>query len=560
MKIKKLIVYFVFFLLLYPYAINAEICKQDDIKIEKVELTEIKGNAEETSESNNENNQINVNAKMNVIGDSITYKVTIKNTSNSDYIFDQTQITKDYINYDISYEDDSNIVKAGEEKIIYLRLNYQEKPQIENLSNGVFTSNNQVSFNLINESGSIIDEIINPETRNKTIISLLIITISIGTILIIKKKIKTPTIIIIISLILIPQIVKAVCTCTLDIHLNLEIDAKEATFLPGREVNIKMKELAGDDTSTNPTGYNFEDNNITSVKYSETEPIESERQEKNIVSTADSGYPIYMWYENNTIYWWSEDKTPSLNEDASVMFFEVTNLNDISGVQNFDSSTTKTFLYLFGYCNLTSIRDLSLWNVSKAYNFFGIFRKNSNLESLDGLENWDVSNAVNMNGLFADCTSLTDISSIANWDTSNVVNMSSIFVSCPFLSDINSVANWNLSNVLSTTGMFGYCNSLTDLTPLKNWNVSNVTDMTSMFKACYSLESLNGLENWDVAKVMSYKQMFAGNNNLHDVSYINNWNISKDADYTGMFTSVPVLPEFNKINGSWRNGTFTPNS
>ena len=223
MKRKGIII--LLLIIMIPFFCNAEVCKKEDIKIEKVELNELRGNAEESASASNNNNQINLNTKMNVIGDSISYKVVIKNTSNSDYVFDEIQIAKDYINYEISYEDESNIVKAGEEKIIYLKLNYQEKPQVENLTNGVFTSNNQVSFNLINESGSIIEEITNPETNNIIFIVIVILTISIGVVFIIKKRIKVPTIMIIISLILIPQIVKAVCTCTLDINLNLEIDA-----------------------------------------------------------------------------------------------------------------------------------------------------------------------------------------------------------------------------------------------------------------------------------------------------------------------------------------------
>ena len=125
---KKSILSFIFLIFVFPLVVSAEVFQKDDIVISKIELNKVRGNAEETSNPNNDNNKLNLNAKMNVIGDSLTYKVVIKNTSNSDYVFDKNQITKDYINYDISYEDDSDIVKAGEEKIIYLRLRYDSKP------------------------------------------------------------------------------------------------------------------------------------------------------------------------------------------------------------------------------------------------------------------------------------------------------------------------------------------------------------------------------------------------------------------------------------------------
>ena len=550
---KKYLLLIITCVFLFPILVLAEECKNDDIVVSKIELNEVGGNAEETSDPNSANNQINLNTKMNVIGDSLTYKVVIKNTSNSDYVFDKNQITKDYINYDISYEDNSNIVKSGEEKTIYLRLRYDSKPQVDNLSNGILQETNQVSFNLINEKG---DSLINPETGNKIFfIILIIILIIIPFFIKSNKKIAT---MVIISLILIPQIVKAVCTCSLDINLNLEIDAKEAVFLPGQEVNVKMKQLAGDDTSTATNAYSFQDQLITSIKCSETEPSDTNKEEKNIVSTAESPYPIYMWFDNGTIYWWSEDKTPSLNKDASLLFFEITNLNDISGVQHFDSSNAETFLYLFGDCNISSVRDLSLWNVNKVHNFIAVFRKNYSLESLDGIENWNVSNASNMTGLFADCTSLTDISSITKWDTSKVINMSSLFVSCPLLADLNGVANWNVSNVISMAGIFGYCTSLSNLTPLKSWDVSNVTNMSSIFKECLSLESLDGLEDWNVSNVSSFNYMFDGTTNLEETNYINNWDIQKEASFKDMFKKSLNHPNFSKVNGTWANGTFTP--
>ena len=549
MKIKRIIIYFLFLLFVFPCFVYAEVCQKDDIKIVTIENIEEKGNIEEISNPTNENNQVNLNTKMNVIGDSITYKVVLKNTSNSDYVFDKNQIEKDYINYEITYDDESNNIKAGEEKVIYLNLSYSNKPQTEQIK-----ETSQVSFNLINDKG---DSLINPETGNKSFYIYLIAIILLSIILLKNKK-NTLLSVIVITLLLIPTLVKASCTCTLDINLNLEIDAKEAMFLPGNEVNAKMKQLAGDDTSSVTNGYTFQNTSITAVKKSDIAPNEANKEEKNIVSTVDSPYPIYMWYENGTIYWWSEDITPSLNENAGMMFFEITNLNDISGVQTYDSTVATTLIYLFGNCDLSSLRDLSLWNVSQVHNFIAIFRNNNNLETLNGLENWDVSNATNMAGLFNSCTSLSDISSIANWDTSMVINMSSMFAFCESLTDINNIYKWDLSKVQSISSMFGSCTSLSNIKPLKEWKISNVTDMSKLFSECTSLEDLTGLENWDVSRVLDFRNAFYGNLNLQDASSINDWDISKDADFTKMFRGTPTHPEFSNVVGTWTNGTFTP--
>ena len=342
---KKSILTFILLILIFPLVVSAEVCQKDDIVINKIELNEVGGNAEEISNPNSANNQINLNTKMNVIGDSLTYKVVIKNTSNSDYVFDKNQITKDYINYDITYEDNSNIIKEGEEKTIYLKLKYDSKPQLEALSNGILQENNLVSFQLINEKG---DSLINPETGNKVFFILLLIFLII-TLFFIKNSKRITTIVIIISLFLIPQMVKAVCTCSLDINLNIEIDAKEAMFLPGKEFNAKMKELAGNDISSVQYPFTIIDTNITSIKKEETEPNESNKEEKNVVSITDSPYPIYIRYEDGTIFWWSEDETPSLNKDASMMFSSLSVLSDINSFSKFDVSNINSFEQLFYY-------------------------------------------------------------------------------------------------------------------------------------------------------------------------------------------------------------------
>ena len=116
-------------LLFMPFFVLAEdTCNQDDIKIESIVLDSSNGNIEETSNPNTDNNQVNLGLKMNVIDDSITYKIVITNTSNQDYTFDKNSLSTDYVNYAITYEDGSDIVKAGESKVIFLTVNYSNKP------------------------------------------------------------------------------------------------------------------------------------------------------------------------------------------------------------------------------------------------------------------------------------------------------------------------------------------------------------------------------------------------------------------------------------------------
>ena len=115
---KKLLLIFILFLC--PLVVLADECKKNDILIETIELSDTKGNIETKDEPTINNNQLNLGLKMNVIGDEVTYKVVIKNTSNNEYVFDKNQIEKEYINYEVIYSDESNTINPGEEKIIYL--------------------------------------------------------------------------------------------------------------------------------------------------------------------------------------------------------------------------------------------------------------------------------------------------------------------------------------------------------------------------------------------------------------------------------------------------------
>ena len=584
MKIKKALI--LLLVLFIPFFCYAEECNKNDIKIESIELSDIRGNAEELSSSNNNNNKINLNTKMNVIGDNITYKVLIKNTSSTDYTFDKNTLTKDYLSYDITYEDDSNIIKPDEEKVIYLRLSYDNKPEIENLVNGVLKGNEQISFDLTKET-----EFINPETGNKILLSLIYLLIPVITSFYLIKKKKT-TFMLLLVLMIIPHIVSASCTCvtSLDINLALEIDRKEAIFLPGAEVNIKMKELAGDDTSTATNGYYFKDQNITAIKKGEAEPIESNKEEKNVVSTPESLYPIYMWYEDNTIYWWSEDNTPALNEDASYMFIYMNSLADINSLEHIDSSNAKNMSCLLAQNrSLLTIESLKKWNTSNVTDI-GSLLYNDALTSLDGLEDWDVSKVTNMGGTFGNNTSLISLKGLENWNTKSVIKMNSIFSRDTSLKDVSAIRNWNVEKVENISTAFLNCYSV-EIIDLSNWNTkslklmsntfgmwtgsgsptsdgqlrqiilsdkfntSQVTNMYALFANNEKIEDYSFLQYINPQNATDVGQMLQNNKGLDSEEYIKNWNMESATDMHTMFYGDSALVKLDLSNWNTSNVT-----
>lgn len=225
---------------------------------------------------------------------------------------------------------------------------------------------------------------------------------------------------------------------TLDNKTNqqtIELIEPRAIFKVGQEVNAKMKQLAG---TTNATDEN-EDTNIKEIK--RAKEISNENKiESNIVSTPESTTPIYMWYDSETIYYYTKADKPSLNVNASYMF------RKLKAVENIELNTI------------------------------------------------DTKNTTNMQALFESCSSLRSID-VSNFDTSNVTNMYALFSGSMEnniimnLREIIGIENFNTSNVTTMNRMFYKCNSLTSL-DISEFDMTNVTDTVNMLYGSTSLTEL----------------------------------------------------------------------
>ncbi len=391
--------------------------------------------------------------------------------------------------------------------------------------------------------------------------------------------------------------------CTLSIDNNYTA-MNESVFIPGQDFNVKIKQLAGTDTSINGAG--TVDTNITAILKSDTEPSEANKSEEHIVSTSDSKYPIYAWYDNGTIYYYSDSENPpALNENSRLMFTYISNLTNISGLSEVNTSNVTSMYAMFAGTSskpmkLSDLTPLSNWDTSSVTSMYAMFTLNTSLTTLSGLENWDTSNVTNMSGMFQMNTSLTSLEGLENWDVSNVTNMSGMFMGQVSLkmkiSDLTPLSNWDTSNVTNMSGMFQHCTSLTTLSGLEKWNISNVTNMSSMFIGTkitsvkllenwnvsnvnnmagvfynnYYLTTLEGLENWDVSNVTNMSSMFNRNTSLTNADAIKDWDVrnvfvgvqngTNTNNFKNMFSNnIGIeIPQFSKRPGNWSNGTYTP--
>ena len=96
---------------------------------------------------------------------------------------------------------------------------------------------------------------------------------------------------------------------------NITTTKSEAIFLPGTDFNAKIKSLAGNSEAT----YLSDNNNI--VNFEKVNVLNIVPTLDNILSDSNSDFPIYGWFNNGVIYYYTEAENIYLNEDSSYMFY-----------------------------------------------------------------------------------------------------------------------------------------------------------------------------------------------------------------------------------------------
>ncbi len=331
--------------------------------------------------------------------------------------------------------------------------------------------------------------------------------------------------------------------CTIDVD-NTYTSLTQAVFIPGEKFNVRIKQLSGNDTDEQ--GADTINTNITAITRASSEPSASNKTSEHIVSTSDSQYPIYAWYDSGTIYWWSEIEHPALNEDSSYMFRNMSGLVTLNGFEKFDTSNAvNMFEFLAGNSSsdmiVTDLSPIANWDVSSVTDMGYFFNRQASLSNLIPLKNWNVSSVTNMEYMFQGNTSIVSLSGLENWDTSKVANMSFMFNLCDNLTSITAIENWNTSNVTNMSCMFQNTYSLISA-DLGKWDTSKVTDMSDMFGAgrrnrISNLTTLSGLENWDVSNVTNMYAMFTHQVSLEELN-LTGWDTSNVTNMRAMFSNT----------------------
>ena len=550
-----------------PVTAHAE---TNEISIQSVTLSSTEGNAEEINPATTDGKKISLDIKLYDPGDSVTYTVEIKNNTDSNFYIDDesAKTTTDYLEYVFDYGN-TRAIAAGQSRGIKLIVTYKNKVPADQLENDQRIELDSLSLDFFEEG-----EILVPDTIDITLVIYSVIVVVSAAVLykLFKaKKIFVCLILAICAVAIIPAKANAERECSIDVEARVTIDGKEAYFLPGMEANAKMKEIAGTDISTD--GYKTLDTNILAIKKSDTEPSPENKTTDHVVSTNESSYPIYMWFDNGDLYWWSEDQTPDLNEDARFMFRNMIGMLDISGVADFDSSNTTNMRGTFAgnianhmNMNISSLKPLSKWDTSSVVSLQGIFQGQDGLVSLEGLENWDVSNVETLYLAFSAMSNLTSLKALTVWNTAKVKDIAFAFGDDPLLTTLEGLENWDTSNVETMQGTFlasssaSFFGGLESLEAIKNWDTSKVTTMRGMLQKQAAITSLDALKKWDVSNVTNFANFCSNCISLSDARAANNWDMASVTIFDRMFNDTPALKEINLSNFDFSQVATTANA
>jgi len=150
-----------------------------------------------------------------------------------------------------------------------------------------------------------------------------------------------------------------------------------------------------------------------------------------VLSIEDSAYPVYGWYDNGTIYYYTEATIIYMNENSAGMF---------------------------GYLYNLVFLDVNKWNASNVTDMAGMFELCNGLTWLD-LSSWDTSRVTDMSAMFAVSEGLVELN-LGGWDTSSVTNMNSMFYYCTNLETIYASTWFVVNNVAQSEQMFSFNTSL----------------------------------------------------------------------------------------------------
>lgn len=221
------------------------------------------------------------------------------------------------------------------------------------------------------------------------------------------------------------------------------------------------------------------------------------------------------------------------------IFYGCSNLTNIEGLQNIDTSDVTNMYMAFSTCDNLEYLDVSGWDTSNVTNMSNLFGQCQKLRQIDGLNTWDTSNVTDMSSMFSWCFALENLD-LSSWNTSNVSKMTTIFINLKSCKTLN-ISGWDLSKVNGTI-------SFKSLDALEVFDLTNIkvreghSTFIDFLTDCVSLHTIHGLEDLDVSNETNMHNFFCGCKSLQRID-LSKWDTSNVTDMSGMFAYCDSLTE-----------------
>lgn len=292
----------------------------------------------------------------------------------------------------------------------------------------------------------------------------------------------------------------------------------EALLESGYIVNIRMKSVA--------SGTELDDRKLTAdikaIRMADTLPDGFVPSALNTISTSESPYPIYIYFDNENdtgiMYVYTEGETVYMNPDSSMLFAYNTALTDLSGIAGWNTSRVENMRSMFGYDNSLLYIDVSGWDTSHVTTMSHMFQVGENwqgngqLMEILGLGDLDVSNVTDMTCMFYGAGQMTYYD-IGNWNVSKVESMNHMFADNTKLRSLD-LSRWDVSSLKTIFCMFDDNHSLLTIGDVSHWNTASLVDASGWLADALSFVGDNSgtlnLSGWDTSNMKAAVEMFNG--------------------------------------------------
>ena len=434
-------------------------CQSDKVTVEKIILKEKKGNAKETEFASVNNNIVKLNVEMGSVNDSITYEITVKNDANEDFEFDgkNLQINSDYISYTLKSSDNTNVVKKGTQKVFTLTVTYKAEVPTTALSGGSFVETKDIVY-VVSDDLTPVNN--NPKTGDsRGLFTIMCALIGFSFIYIILNKSKFgKTLAVLLIFAALPLTLYAVCKCEVKLDSKVTITPVETPPTPSGGGNEPDTPVEPENPNPGVAGILFNDPDVVQKLFGKVTIGKTKIRTITFVNTtsltvpsdAVASFDLSSDESGKIIGYYKEPVTDKYDvyvvangkiffpENAKNLFYGLTKLTAINGLENVITSNTSTMERMFYQCSELTSLDLSHFDTSKVTNMAYMFGNVQKVTGLD-LSSFDMSKVTNTSHMFDNAYKLTYIL-IKNESSANFA--------------------LNTSNITLDTGMFSNCKEL----------------------------------------------------------------------------------------------------